>query len=332
MERSNPTLRLALLIQRQLTQYRQRLPGELQSAALHVLDRQQMIHTTWRQLLKAHQRGWHRAAGLMQARVFQQAHLLCDRLTNLLHLEHPHGHGPPALPTLAALVQEIRQVQSEFETVELDPRGQTLTAWTPSIELEGITLGPFRIQLHIDRLGRRFDSGCFDCIAVEPCAASSDDAVTHPHVRDRSLCAGEAAVPLSQALRQGRIADAFCIVHSVLKTYNPHSPYVQLSDWDGVACPECGGSVSPDDLYRCQACDQDFCENCSGRCDLCEDSTCRGCLERDPVTHRHCCPSCRHTCNQCGRVVECDEFDEQTGLCPACGPQPGDDDSAMKEP
>ena len=143
-------------------------------------------------------------------------------------------------------------------------REQVLVARTGPITLEDVSLGPFAIELHLDRLaGRRTpDAACFDCVALESKPAATDDAVTHPHVKGKTLCAGDATVPLTAALRAGRLADAFLLIRGVLQTYNPASAYVSLRDWGGSSCGECGRSVGPDDTFYCEQCHRDVCDDC----------------------------------------------------------------------
>jgi hypothetical protein len=221
-------------------------------------------------------------------------------------------------PTLRLIVEELKQLQEEFEEVQFAPKDGLIIAQTDAIELEDVALGPFAIELHVKRLARDASSACFDCVALEPNPASSNEDVTHPHVQSKGLCAGDAAAPINQALRQGRISDAFCMVRSVLKTYNPGSPYVALADWDGARCGDCERSCDREDLHFCEHCEHDYCDDCISTCEVCDGSVCQSCLERDPVSHRDCCPNCRHTCGECQRTVDADAYVEATGLCLQC--------------
>ena len=111
---------------------------------------------------------------------------------------------------------------------------------TEEITLENVCLGAFCIQLHFERLARRRDASAFAIIAEDPNPPSGDSACTHPHVRDEALCAGDAAAPISHALADGRVGDAFQLINRVLHTYNSGSPYVSLSDWESRTCTDCG--------------------------------------------------------------------------------------------
>src|SRR5450631_205892 len=105
---------------------------------------------------------------------------------------------------LRDLYQELNQLQQEFPKVTIEPQHHLLTALTDSIELEGICLGEFRLELHLDRLDKHADVSAFDVVALDPNPPYSSQDVTHPHVRDNQLCAGDATGPVALALREGR--------------------------------------------------------------------------------------------------------------------------------
>ena len=138
--------------------------------------------------------------------------------------------------------------EAEFERFDYDAKQQTLSITTEPIRLENVYLGEFSIQLHIDRLSqvpRR--RNVYRIVAEDPHPATSNDSVTHPHVRDEELCAGDATAAINAALETGRICDFFLLVRSVLMTYNGHSPYVPLAEWNGRACNDCGYVTDSDD-------------------------------------------------------------------------------------
>ena len=157
--------------------------------------------------------------------------------------------------------------------------------------------------------------------------------MTHPHVKDGTLCAGDANLPIQRALEQGRFADAFCLIRSVLTNYNPNSPHVHLNEWAGRGCYDCGGNVHPDDLSWCESCDHEFCQDCLTICSCCESSRCNDCLERCQVCEESCCSkclsrsahsgevcckNCLEPCSACAAHVLPAELDSQTRQCPAC--------------
>jgi len=240
------------------------------------------------------------------------------------------------VPDLRSFVEELRQLEEEFGGLELDLKKKTLGVSTDAIELEGVYLGAFRIQLGWDI--SRYDGGTphFNVIAENPNPPSSNEAVTHPHVRDQSLCAGDATAPIERALAQGRIVDAFFLVRSVLTHYNPKSAHVQLEDWDSGNCRECSSSVSADDLSVCERCGYEFCNDCISTCSCCEVSCCHECELRCSVCQgwhcskcrrrsarsgRDCCRSCLRKCAKCGANVARDELDASSELCPTCRPK-----------
>ncbi len=100
-----------------------------------------------------------------------------------------------------------------------------------------VYLGEFEIQLQLAGQGESHDhEELYRIVAVDPHPATSDESVTHPHVRDECLCAGEAGAAICSALTSGRICDFFLLVRSVLKEYNPKSPFVPLDKWNGICC------------------------------------------------------------------------------------------------
>lgn len=275
------------------------------------------LSTAWRRCSTARRRGWHLAASRLEQEVWPHAQRLHRHAQELLALrDRPRME----VPGIGELLAELRQLREEFDGgLQLDPRRRRLSVQTDRIVLKELDLGPFEVGLRFDRLSR-LDGTCFDCVALEPNPAGSDASVTHPHVKDHALCTGEATAPIAAALRAGRLVDAFLLVRSVLQTYNPHSPYVHLNEWDGEgrSCPDCGDPADAEHLYYCEDCDRDVCDECTGSCEVCDGSCCRSCLERDRVADVDCCTACRHACGDCGRTVAAGHFDEGSQRCPQC--------------
>ena len=246
-----------------------------------------------------------------------------------------------AAPGVGDIYADIRQLEAEFESVAVRWKEKVLVATTEAITLRGVELGPFAIELHWEA---RCEPGSrFEIVALEPNpAAGGKGDVTHPHVRDRHLCAGEAVAPLRKALEDGRIADAFVLVRSVLRTYNPSSPYTPLAEWGGSPCRECGRNATGDERYCCEGCDADFCGECTSGCARCDSTRCAGCLDPCALCRQPCCSSCltddpdgREICTDCWRT--CDDCDRrvpkdrlENRLCPECPTEedPDDDDDA----
>ena len=245
-------------------------------------------------------------------------------------------------PETREFFADIRQLEAEFESLEVNWGDKVLRVTTEAIELRDVELGPFAIELAWEN---RDSPDSFEIVALEPNPASGGKGITHPHVRDRTLCPGEAAAPLRRALADGRIADAFVLIRSVLRTYNPSSPYAQLAEWGGRPCSECGSAVDDGERYLCEGCDADFCDGCSRGCARCGSSRCSDCLDPCALCHRDLCSGCldaddaeRSLCLDCR--VRCSGCSQQTPkdrlldrLCPACRDipeedEPDDDDAA----
>jgi hypothetical protein len=192
-------------------------------------------------------------------------------------------------------------------------------------------LGPFAIELVWTRIGQYSGSLCFDLLALDPHPATGRDEVTHPHVNDGQLCAGDAAAPMERALSEGRISDAFLVVRSVLTTYNPRSPFVSLSEWNGMTCRDCGARMDREESSYCRGCEADLCEPCQSSCRNCDETRCGDCLSacsgcrdlccsnclEDTETGQSLCSSCRALCGGCSKVMLQSDLNDD-GRCPAC--------------
>ena len=133
-------------------------------------------------------------------------------------LREQSQHVPPLVPSLRDLLAELRQLNDEFGAVTIDVKRRFLAVTTDAIVLDRMNLGAFSLCLHWPRLVHRSESDCFEIVAQDESKASAaNPSVTHPHVRDGQLCAGDAAVPLRRALGDGRLFDAFAMIRSVLE-------------------------------------------------------------------------------------------------------------------
>jgi hypothetical protein len=235
------------------------------------------------------------------------------------------------MPSLRDIYEELRQTHTEFGELDYDPQENTLSVFTNPIELEGVFLGDFEICLQIPQLTEMSTGKHLKIIAMNPNPAAVNDEITHPHVSEEYLCAGDASVPMQAALVNGRISDFFLLIRSVLESYNPDSPYVPLSEWDGNPCYDCGYTVCEDDSYYCESCENSFCNECMGGCYSCDTYLCNGCLsscqaceERFcekclticPECEKSYCGSCLTICSQCNELV-CESCIDEN-LCPSC--------------
>ena len=231
-------------------------------------------------------------------------------------LERATKNSHTQMPTPRQTYEDLKQVQEEFGRLQYNTEEQILSVFTDTIELEDIFLGDFELQLQIAKMAEMKNNGYLRVIALDPHPAATNDCITHPHVSDEYLCAGDASVPMQAALTNGRICDFFMLVRSVLETYNPSSPYVALNEWDGISCYDCGYVVSGDDSYYCEACDNSYCDECMSYCVSCDTSLCRGCLTSCQFCEEPCCQECLKVCSECEEpgCSSCIEDD----LCPTC--------------
>jgi hypothetical protein len=146
---------------------------------------------------KARERGWHLAARSQQAHLQSVLRAVAE---SLREAQEKMLLPPPSLPSLNDLLAELQNLDVEFDDVVLDQK-TFLAVQTDSIVLEGIDLGRFSIRFHWVRLAQRDSQSCFDVVALDPNSASSNEDVTHPHVRSQQLCAGDATLPLQKLRR-----------------------------------------------------------------------------------------------------------------------------------
>jgi len=231
-------------------------------------------------------------------------------------LEHAIKNSQTKTPTLRELYEELRQVQVEFGRLQYNAEEEILSVFTDPIELERIFLGDFEVQLQITKVAEMKNNGYLRVIALDPHPAATNDGVTHPHVSDEYLCTGDASVPMQTALANGRVCDFFMLARSVLETYNPSSPYVSISDWEGYPCYDCGYVISGDDIYYCEGCDNSLCDECMSYCRCCDTSLCNGCLNSCPFCEESVCEECLQSCSECEELL-CSSCIEDN-LCPPC--------------
>jgi len=190
-------------------------------------------------LAVATQRGWHLAAAQLKRDVLREVDSCAAKLreVSLEMQELGRGHS---LPTIGDIYCEMAALDAEFEDVQCDLAAGELCVTTPTVQLDGICLGPFQIRLDWDQLN---DSSPYRIVALEPNPATCNEDVTHPHVNSETLCEGDGRQAIRAALEEGRLSDFFLLVWRLLDTYAPGRAYVELCDWQGSPCHECGTSV-----------------------------------------------------------------------------------------
>lgn len=228
------------------------------------------------------------------------------------------------LPSLSDIVADLRQIGQEFEEFNFDLAEKTISVTTKPIVLEDIALGAFEIKLELKDLKKLCSQRPYRVIALDPNPAATNDEVTHPHVSNEQLCEGDGHTAISRALEQGRFCDFFTMVVGILENYNSDSPHVAISDWEGRGCYDCGGSVSSDESYYCEYCENDYCAHCSTCCQRCETTICLGCAYECPECGEPVCSRCTASCKECGGKFCRDCLND--GLCQSCEEQRKEDE------
>jgi hypothetical protein len=228
-------------------------------------------------------------------------------------------------------LEEITQLNDEFDGVVISKADRKIKVEIPPLTLSDVYLGAFAIEFRLKDETPTLAN--FEIVALDPQPASSDSGLHHPHVRDHEICAGDAKVPVRQALETGRLVDAFLLIQATLQNYNRQSAYLTLDKWHGVACTDCSETVDPEDSYTCESCHCTLCSQCISSCSSCSSSRCPGCLCSCADCKADCCPGCldesesnqssycrhcRARCGNCGGLVGKEELDPEKQFCPGC--------------
>ena len=247
----------------------------------------------WRLLAKARRRGLWMAHLKLQRTLHDSISRCCTQLgtcRSLLEL------SPPPI-TAHEVLADLKALSAEFTEVKVSMRDHSVSAITDEIILDDINLGSFRIVLDWRVL---HETGAYEVISEDGNAAASSEDTTHPHVQNNSLCEGEGKTAIRNALSEGRLFDFFVLVRQILQTYNPSSAYVQLEDWYGTSCPDCGSTTCEDESSTCENCSTTTCFECSNRCNDCDYRYCSDCIRTCTGCDSDACLSCRSRCRECG--------------------------------
>ncbi len=232
------------------------------------------------------------------------------------------------VPLVGEIYQELRQTEAEFDELRHEDEENLLFVSTDRIELEGVDLGEFEIQLQLPKLAKPQIHAAYRVVALDPHPAASNESVTHPHVSDQQLCPGDAAAAIQAALGGGRISDFFMLVRSVLLQYSPASPFVPLEKWYGTTCYDCGTVMESGEAFFCQSCEHECCGECSSYCSRCDETACLGCLDTCSLCGDSVCPPCIADCPDCHTQLCQTCLDE--GLCP-CNQEPEEIEDDQEE-
>lgn len=270
------------------------------------------IQQIQRRIDLARRQGWHRAAARLTEELAYPLNNCRRELDNACRMLQSNS-AQCRVSSVSDIYRDILALNDEFENVEIDLKKHTLSATTDCIILEHIHFGRFEIRLEWDRLD---ETQPYRVVALDPNPSAKRDDVTHPHVQDEQLCEGEGRAAIQAALAEGRVYDFFLLVSQLLHTYGRGSAFVELDDWRGTPCDDCGSLVDDDSRYYCERCSDTLCSDCSITCRGCDNSFCSDCVGPCSGCGHDFCSSCLQTCSECGQkfcYACCKD-----GLCHAC--------------
>ena len=299
--------RLAIRIHHQLSETQKSFPE------WHLPDYTwQCAQREHRRLRIAVQKRWRHAQAAQHERLKQALHTLQDELQAAVN-----GVQQPAMVAVASpreILSDLMALPAEFDQVSYEPRHALLSATTGPVTVEGLYLGPFRIELDLRTLTPH---PSYLVVAEEPQRPERNSEVTHPHVEGERLCEGEGTMAIRAAVRSGRLLDFFLIVRNLLHTYNAASPYVSIGDWDGASCSECDYSMDGEDARSCERCEATLCSECSRCCGDCSETLCTNCSRVCHGCDEDLCRGCAKACCDCHQEFcsSCLENDERCHVC-----------------
>jgi len=268
-----------------------------------------------KQIAIASSRGWHAAARRLRSQLAFCLELIAANLSATQRGLRSSTGPPVTLVTPRDLYRDMVGLKQEFGDLGFSLKDKTLTVTTEEIELEGVYLGPFEIELRWDRLDD--DYSAYRISAQDPHPAASNDEVTHPHVQGGVLCEGDARMAIRAAFSDGRLFDFFVLVTTVLRTYNPSSPYVKLSVWEGEPCCDCGGLTDCEEMALCERCGESICDECRVYCVDCDNRCCCSCVRTCSECDQDSCVDCQRFCPQCEKT-RCGSCHGTEDLCEHC--------------
>jgi hypothetical protein len=277
----------------------------------------QQSEDIFRRIRRARQRGWQLAAQRLHCDLQESLRRLRGELTAIERVLDP-PISELRITSIADIYADLLGLHEEFDQVSFDQQGRTISVTTEPIDFDGISLGAFEIRLDWSDLSGARPSN-YRVIAIDANPAASNEGVTHPHVQDEAVCEGEGRLPIQQSLQQGRLLDFFLIVTNLLRTYNPGSPYVAITDWQGVECSDCA-TLCDGDCWTCEKCETTVCGECYVNCPECDGIYCNYCVSCCQGCEENHCTDCMKTCSRC-RAELCKSCLDNKERCSDCHDQ-----------
>lgn len=259
---------------------------------------------------KVSDRQWAGAGAIVRQESLKVLTELTDRLDVCRSVLAPRNDAV-GVSSVGDIYRDLASLRDEFPKVAAEFSSGSVSVTTEPIVLEETYLGPFEIKLI-------WTDACdvlsYEVLACDPHPATTSDEVTHPHVESERLCEGDGRVPIRQALQQARLADFFLIVRQILETYNSGSAYVQLDQWAGRSCSDCGCQYDEENGVCCSDCEIDLCDACGRNCASCGSNSCCECISICSQCSESTCDGCLRTCSGCDESV-CQDCLENCSQC-----------------
>lgn len=310
---SRTYLRVANAIHNQLLLLRRQPMGLWPTGTVRTIDRMYELLAVHRKVEMATARRLPHAAQRLKAKWDDALEDLACAIRDVAQ----HKEQVPAnVRPLSDILQDLKQIRQNYGNLDYFTDEHMLAVTTPSITLQGLDLGRFRIELNVLSLGRRANRNIFEIRTLDLNCATSNGGVCHPHVLYGHLNARQYGEPICEVKLAGRIADLFHLVVQALQSYDESVAYVRIGDWHKAFCSQCHQELPEGQRTFCESCDEYCCEGCSVNCPQCGKRLCPDCQSICELCGRILCSHCITGCATCGADACQDCL--QTGLCPAC--------------
>lgn len=306
-------LHTANAIREQLLLLRRRPMGLWPTGTGRIIDRMYNLLDIHRQVEVASARQLPNAAQRLKAKWDD---VLKDLTGAIRDVAQRKDQVPPDVRSLSDILQDLGQIRQEYGGLDYFADEAMLAVTTPSVALQGLDLGRFRIELNVLSLGRRARKSFYEIRTLDLRCAASNGGACHPHVLFGHLNAREFTEPIREAKLMGRIADFFNLIVQALQSYDPSTAYVKIQDWHKVFCSQCHAELQEGEHLFCEGCDEYCCQRCQVQCPDCGKRVCQNCQSVCHLCGGILCSHCISSCALCGAGT-CQRC-LQAGLCPGC--------------
>jgi hypothetical protein len=219
----------------------------------------------------------------------------------------------------------LANLEALYEAAEPLDEGGMKVKWTMyDVYLDDVYIGDLGVTMALERFEVRVKNTSIDL--------DDKGGYHHPHVaRDGWICWNGHDEEAEAYHAEGDFLAVKDMIEALLQTYNPHSPYISLENWEqgsGAYCSACEERCDEDELGWSQSYGGELCESCRAWCEKCDEYVHYTRFNADLEACESCIEAGADNCAHCGRLewvedlteVEAPWFarEESLRLCSEC--------------